>query len=145
MSCLLNHRPPDCVATVASLFKEETLIVHFFFTLKTSIFDSLLVPWFSEMVVVSVTITVYGPQVSGGCLANIIVLLNFHRVFVNTGFSEEEIWFRRTESFPKVTCLVGVMLSVGLSPCSCSWLQPLCYAVLMAICLSVFNWQCSMI
>lgn len=31
MSCLLNHRPPDCVATVASLFKEETLIVHFFF------------------------------------------------------------------------------------------------------------------
>lgn len=61
------------------------------------------------MVVVTVTITIYGWVWGGGrvgsagCFANIVVLLNSHRIFANTGFSEEEIWSQRTESFPKVT------------------------------------------
>lgn len=86
ISCLLNHRPPDCAAKITSLFDEESLLVIFFFsTLKTSISGVLLLPHFSEIVVVTVTCYCYCVWCQGqyGYFADIIVLLNSHRNFAN--------------------------------------------------------------
>lgn len=85
ISCLLNHRLPDRAAKITSLFNEESLMVFFFFffTLKTSISGSLLLPHFSETVVV--TVTRYCVWCRGQSWAN-LVLLNSRRLSANPGF-----------------------------------------------------------
>ena len=71
-------------------------MVVFFFTLNTSISGSLL-PHFSEIVVrllsllLLLRVTIYGTRGGAGSSANIIVLLNSHRISADTVFPEEEI------------------------------------------------------
>lgn len=70
ISCLLNHRPPDCAAKITSLFDEESLLVIFFSPWKQAypVFYSCHVFLRLLLLLLHVIVTVYGARGSVGAL-----------------------------------------------------------------------------
>lgn len=105
ISGLLNHRPSDCAAKIASLFNEESLMIIFFHPDNKHYLLLCCCHIFLRFCCYCCMLLYMVPG-QPGVPCKYYCLVAFSQDLCKSWFSEEEIWAQRIESLPKVTQMV---------------------------------------